>query len=142
MPAASEVHVGESTADLRKAWRRFECNPAAMEEVEFGPDQIRVAPGTAEAWRALAGVFEAHGYDVRVDDTDSYCCREVKGGTGRSLHSFGIALDVNWNSNPFKLTPDGRPIRFSQEPSRAARIEDVKRGRADTDMTPDLIADV
>ena len=134
--------MSQSTSQQRQAWKDFECNEHAMTEIGFGPDRIRVAPPTAEAWRALAAVFKAHRYQIRVEDTDSYNCREIKGGGGRSLHSFGIALDVNWHTNPFKLTPDDRAVKFSTKATQTERGNDVKLGDADTDMTPDLIADV
>lgn len=134
--------MAQSTTQLRAAWRDFECNPTAMIVIDFGPDRIRVVPEGAEAFRALAAVLQAHHYDIKVDDTDSYCCRAIKGGTGKSLHSYGIAVDVNATTNPFILTPDNRDIRFSDKPTQRERAQDVKLGRADTDMTPEMIADV
>jgi hypothetical protein len=134
--------MAQTTTQQRQAWKEFECNPDAMTFVSFGPDRIRVAPHTEAAWQALASVFEAHSYNIRIDDTDSYNCRAIKGGTGRSLHSFGIALDVNWNTNPFKETPDNREVRYSSKVTQAERAQDVKLGIADTDMTPDMIRDI
>jgi hypothetical protein len=110
--------------------------------VPFGPDKIRVAPPTAEAWDALAGVLLHHRYHIRTVDTDSYNCREITGGTGRSLHSFGVALDVNWTTNPFIDHPGNRKVRFSDKPTQDERAGDVRFGRADTDMTPEMIRDV
>jgi len=130
-----------STSQLRKAWARYECREGDMVEIPFGPDRIRVAPPTVEAWKALAAVLLGHGYDIRTSDTDSYNCRTITGGTGKSLHSYGIALDINWTTNPFKTTKPKRKPLFSDKPTQAARAEDVKRARADTDMTPQMIAD-
>ncbi len=134
--------MAQSTTQLREAWKRYECKPDAMTVIDFGPDRIRVAPPAADAFRALASVMMAHGYQIRVDDTDSYNCRAIKGGSGRSLHSYGIALDVNWETNPFKETPNNRAVRFSDKPTQQERAQDVKLGVADTDMTPDMINDV
>src|SRR5262249_53630731 len=125
-----------------KEWKQYECNPNAMTVIGFGPRQIRVAPPAADAFQALASVLLSHGYDIRVGDTDSYNCRAIKGGTGRSLHSYGIAVDVNWDTNPFKMTSDNRAVKFSDKTTKEARGEDVKLGHADTDMTPDMIDDV
>lgn len=113
-----------------------------MITVNFGPDRIKVAPITQDAWQALASVLAAHSYDIRTTDTDSYNCRAITGGTGRSLHSFGIALDINWTTNPFIKTPDKRKVRFSDQPTQAERAQDVKRHLADTDMTEAMIVDV
>src|SRR5262245_866039 len=123
--------MAKTTAQQREAWKEFECDPDRMMVIDFGPDRIRVAPPTADAWRALAMVLQAHDYRIRVDDTDSYNCRPIKGGTGRSLHSYGIALDVNWDTNPFKETPDEREVRFSSKPTQSERAQDVKLGIAD-----------
>src|SRR5215470_2018888 len=134
--------MGQTTAQQRELWKQFECNQDAMTVIDFGPDRVRVAPPAVDAFRALASVLLAHGYQIRVDDTDSYNCRAIKGGTGKSLHSYGIALDINWNTNPFKETPDDRTVRFSTKSAQSERAQDVKVGVADTDMTPDMIEDV
>lgn len=134
--------MSESTSQQRISWRAYECEQRAMERIPFGPDQILVAPPTVDAWRALAAVFAAHRYDIRIEDTDSYNCRPIKGGTGKSLHSYGIALDVNWETNPYKTTPGGRQVKFSTKATQAERANDVKRDVADTDMTRELIDDV
>ena len=93
--------MGESTKRLRKLWKKYECKERRMVLIPFGPDRIRVAPPTAPAWEALAGVLRHHGYRIRSVDTDSYNCRNIKGTNNKSLHSFGIALDVNWRTNPW-----------------------------------------
>ena len=130
-----------STPELRELWSAFECNEARMATIDFGPDRIRVAPPTAEGWRALAAVLAHHGYVIRREDTDSYNCRTITGGAGRSLHSFGIALDINWKTNPWRDHDGTRPPRFSDKPTQEARALDVKHVLADTDMTREMIAD-
>jgi hypothetical protein len=110
--------------------------------VPFGPDRIRVAPPTASAWQALASVMMHHRYEIRAIDTDSYNYRAITGGTGKSLHSYGIALDVNWKTNPYKDHAGNRAVRFSTQATQALRAQDVRLGVADTDMTPAMIADV
>jgi len=131
-----------SNTKLRKAWQAYECKRERMREIAFGEDRILVAPPTVEAWQALYSVLEHHGYHVRVDDTDSYNCRAIKGKTVKSLHSYGIALDVNWHTNPWRDHPGTRPVKYSDKTTQDARGSDVKHGRADTDMTPEMIADV
>lgn len=113
-----------------------------MEFVPFCGDRIRVAPGTEDAWAALASVLTHHGYLVRTGDTDSYNCRTITGGSEKSLHSYGIALDVNWTTNPYKDHSGERPVVFSGAATQDARAQDVKRSLADTDMTLAMIEDV
>lgn len=131
--------MGKSTTELRKLWKEFECAPEKMVRVPFGPDVIRVAPPTADAWKALAAVLGAHNYLIRIADSDSYNCRTITGGTGKSLHSYGIALDVNWTTNPYKDHSGSRPVLFSTKQTQEARAVDVKQHLADTDMTPDMV---
>jgi len=134
--------MSKTTEELRQAWRQFECAEALMVVIPFGPDRIRVAPPTSEAWDALAAVMLHHGYHIRTEDTDSYNCRAITGGSGRSLHSFGIALDVNWQTNPFIDHEGERTVRFSSKATQDERALDVRFHLADTDMTPEMIADV
>jgi len=130
-----------SVPELRRAWRAFECAPSRLVKIPFGPDEIRVAPPSVEAWQALWKVVDANGYSVRTGDTDSYSCRENASGTGRSLHSFGIALDINWDTNPWIDHPCVRPVRFSGKSSQPQRAREVP-AISDTDMTAAMIADV
>jgi Putative peptidoglycan binding domain/D-alanyl-D-alanine carboxypeptidase len=132
----------ESTSEQRRNWAAYECQRGKMASIPFGPDTILVAPPTVDAWHALVNVLQANDYLIRTPDTDSYNCREIKGGGGRSLHSYGIALDVNWDTNPYKTTPDHRSVVFSNKATQRDRAEDVRLGRADTDMTPGMINDV
>jgi hypothetical protein len=139
---AKERPMARSTQELRTLWREYECAESRMVIVPFGPDRIRVAPPTAPAWAALATVLDHHDYAIRTTDTDSFNCRPNKSGGGKSLHAFGIALDVNWTTNPYRDHQGERAVRWSDKPVQLARSEDVRIGRADTDFTPALIADV
>jgi hypothetical protein len=134
--------MAQSTAALRNLWKHCECNAGGMTTISFGPDKIKVAPETVDAWRALEAVIIGHGYQIRTQDTDSYNCRAITGGAGRSLHSYGIALDVNWTTNPYIDHQGNRAVKFSSKPTQAARALDVKRALADTDMTATMIIDV
>ena len=131
-----------TTADLRRLWRAYECNEAEMVSIPFGPDRIRVAKPAASAFAALADIMIRHRYAVRPADTDSYNCRAITGGKLKSLHAYGIALDVNWATNPYTDHAGTRGPRFSPKPTQAARALDVKAGIADTDMTETLIAEI
>ena len=127
---------------LRQAWADYEGAEEQMTLIPFGPDKIRVAPPTCAAWEALARVLDAHEYAIRGAETDSYNDRSVKGGAEKSLHAYGIALDLNWTTNPYRDHPGERPIRFSQRDTQDARAEEVRLGKADTDMTQAMIDDV
>lgn len=131
--------MASPTEAMRKAWAEYGCRADRMQRIAFGPDSILVAPPTVDAWRALARVLEVFGYDIRIDDTDSYNCREIKGGGGKSLHSYGIALDINWTTNPYRDHAGERDPVFSPAATQAERAQDVRLGKADTDMTRRMI---
>jgi hypothetical protein len=66
-----------------------------------GDGRITVARVAADAFRALNACLVAHRYATRRADTGAYNCRKITGGSGLSLHSFGIAVDLNWQTNPY-----------------------------------------
>jgi hypothetical protein len=87
------------------------CGDADMTTREFGPQRIRlhVARAANEAVEALFDVFAAHGYVVRQKVTGAYNCRKITGGRTLSSHAYAIAIDVNWDTNPYvkgKLVTD------------------------------------
>lgn len=131
-----------NNAQLRRLWRDFECDETRLVRIPFGPDSIRVAAPAAEAFQRLAEIILRHGYEIRPVDTDSYNCRTITGGKLKSLHAYGIALDINWRTNPYRDHPGTRPPRFSPKPTQAERAADVAAGHADTDMTPAMIAEI
>lgn len=91
-----------TTAQLRTAWAPA-CDPSVLRTVELVQGVRVQCRGSVEtAVKALGRVLEAHRYPVRAGDTGGYNCRRITNGHGHSLHAFGIALDINWNTNPFR----------------------------------------
>lgn len=134
--------MAKSTSELRRLWRDYECNEGRMVRIPFGPDAIRVAAPAVAAFTALAAILMRHGYTIRPADTDSYVCRTITGGKLKSLHAYGIAVDVNWQTNPYRDHAGTRPPVFSNRPTQEERAADVRAGRADTDMTPAMVAEI
>ena len=131
-----------TNAQLRHLWRDYECNETRLVRIPFGRDSIRVAAPAAAAFQCLAAIILRHRYDIRPADTDSYNCRTITGGKLKSLHAYGIALDINWQTNPYRDHPGTRPPRFSRKPTQPERAADVAAGHADTDMTAAMIAEI
>lgn len=131
-----------SESAQRQAWRAYDGADEAMTEISFGPARIKVARPTVAAWNALEAVLNAHDYAIRDGDTYGYYPRNVEGTTARSLHAFGIAIDVNAETNPIKKTPSRRKVWFSEKRTQLERGQDVRLNAADTDMTPEMIDDV
>jgi len=113
-----------------------------MTDISFGPATIKVARPTVDAWHALETVMVFHNYTIRPENTFGFNARNIADSTTRSLHAFGIAIDVNANTNPVRKTPEGRHVWFSSKASQAERAHDVLINAADTDMTPAMIDDV
>ncbi|HEV2147450.1 MAG TPA: M15 family metallopeptidase [Longimicrobiaceae bacterium] len=109
--------MARSTSALRQLWAPPCSGPFVTRMIVPGV-RVTVHQLAWEAVQALGSVLQAHRYPVRAGDTGAYNCRTITGGTGYSLHAYGIAVDVNWNSNPFR------------------------RDRLVTDMPPQMIADV
>lgn len=96
-----------TTSDLRRMW-----DPACEREMTtlllHSGARVTIAAVTADAFRAVDVVMQAHGYAPRTADTGGFNCRRITGGTGYSLHAYGVAVDYNWNSNPYRS--DGKLI--------------------------------
>lgn len=91
-----------TTPQLRTAWVPA-CDPSVLATVELVQGvRVQCRRSVATAVQALGRVLEAHNYPARAGDTGGYNCRQITGGTGHSLHAFGIAIDINWNTNPFR----------------------------------------
>jgi hypothetical protein len=90
-----------TTPQLRRAWAPACDVPTRTIELVEGV-RIRCHEAAVSAMRALGRVLEAHGYAVRQADTGAYHCRRITGGRGYSLHAYGIAVDINWSTNPYR----------------------------------------
>lgn len=72
---------------------------------------LRLARVTVDARIAeLVGLVmrecERRGYIFRAADTGAYNCRKIGGTNSWSNHAWALAIDVNWQTNPFT-----RPLR-------------------------------
>jgi peptidoglycan hydrolase-like protein with peptidoglycan-binding domain len=91
-----------TTPQLRVAWSPA-CDRTKLTVTELVQGvRVQCHRDIVTAVHALGRVLEAHGYHVRAGDTGGYNCRQITAGSGHSLHAFGIALDINWNTNPFR----------------------------------------
>ncbi|SNY78034.1 D-alanyl-D-alanine carboxypeptidase [Nocardia amikacinitolerans] len=133
-----------TTQELRTAWRDYACAEERMVPLRlFGRWETLVNPATVKAWRALEQALVATGYNVHRAWV--YNCRNIAGQTTRSLHAYGLAIDIDHTApgcNVNRATPDKRLVRFSAETTKEGRCRDVAEGRADTSFTPDQVAAV
>lgn len=106
-----------TTSQLRSVWGP-PCNVRlARYAFRAGAGVVSVDARIIPAVQALDATMLAHRYTTRAADTGAYVCRQITGGTGYSLHAYGIAIDINWSTNPYsaanRLITDMPPAMVS-----------------------------
>ena len=91
------------TSALRTAWAPA-CTGPFVTKTLNGGGRVSVRPSIVGAVDALNRVLTKYGYKTRRGDTGAFNCRRITNGSGYSLHAYGIALDINWSSNPYSRT--------------------------------------
>ena len=89
-----------STAELRILWAPACTAPFARLNLH-GSGVVTVDVLIVDALKALNRVLVDWDYRTRRADTGAYNCRQITGGTNYSLHAYGIAVDLNWSTNPY-----------------------------------------
>lgn len=93
-----------STQQMREAWAP-PCRAADMIQRPLVPGVwITCERRASEAFAALGYVLQWSGYHIRSgpEDTGCYNPRPITGGDAYSLHAYGIALDANATTNPYR----------------------------------------
>lgn len=100
-----------STSTKRLWWAGEECQKQRrFPSVFILSRSTPVHPWTVEAWKAFHEVLARHGFEsVTAQGAWAYNCRLITGGSGYSLHAYGIACDVDPELNPYI----GRMVPFS-----------------------------
>lgn len=90
----------------------------------IGAGKIQCHRNVIRVFRAVGRIMRKYEYAVRSDVTGCYNCRPITGGTAPSAHAQGVALDVNWDTNPYRLD------KLVTDMPRAM-IEDIEALRTD-----------
>lgn len=91
-----------STTELRRIWGPACASSGQLTRFTlYNGVKLTIRRECEGAVRALDGVLRAHGYQPRQADTAAMNCRKITGGSGLSLHSFGVAIDINWQTNGY-----------------------------------------
>lgn len=91
------------------AWRKEVwgngCDESAIISANWilGAGKIQCHKNSIRVWRAVGRIMWRHRYVIRNGVTGCYNCRPITGGTAPSAHAQGVALDVNWDTNPYRL---------------------------------------
>jgi len=95
-----------TTAQIRRLWDP----PCDFEKrnltLHSGATLHGLNLAVVEAFQALDGVMRTFSYVPRANssgawETGAYNCRRITGGSGFSLHAYGIAADINARTNPY-----------------------------------------
>jgi len=65
-----------------------------------GGVRFTVHRGIAPLVKALAEATIRQGYSLRPAECGGYNCRRIRGSDSWSNHAWGLAVDLNWSSNP------------------------------------------
>lgn len=99
MSPASSASRGSNVWRL-EAWGEACKLSHVTEPIYLNGPRCTIRREILEAFRLLGAVFVAHGYVVRR--IGAYNCRKITGGTIMSAHAWGIAVDVNDDTNPYR----------------------------------------
>lgn len=91
----------ESSAGMRTAWADWLCARGAGEfaDVQFFGRGVGGVPAPAvDAFKALEAALKASGYQPRRSWSNK--CRKIANSERYSLHSYGIAIDIDAIENP------------------------------------------
>lgn len=58
----------------------------------------------------LCDATERRGFRLKPGQCGGYNCRAISGTSSPSNHSWGLAVDINWNDNPYTTNPRLRTI--------------------------------
>jgi hypothetical protein len=120
-----------TTGTLRTLWRDWMCRRGSgtFVDVEFFGRKIGGVPAPAvDAYRALELALRSAGY--RPDSRWAYNCRLIADTGQPSLHSAGIAVDIDPDENPYshgdpfsgKIGPDHVAAALGIRNSAGARV--------------------
>jgi hypothetical protein len=105
--AATPTHALR-TSELRNVWGP-RCGGFKRQTLTL-PCRVRlnqVDVRAAQAFYEIGRIMAKHNYFPPQASTGAYNCRQIKGGggSGYSLHAYGIAADFSWHKNPLTRNP-------------------------------------
>lgn len=122
------------TSTLRRWWADWACDTSKMERVSFpGVERtwdLMVADASVLAWEVFARIMVENSYLFRETAGGTYKCRTIGSSSKMSLHSYGLALDLNPRHNP-----QGYPVVHNYPQTFIDDIEALKTNNAKSVFT-------
>jgi len=103
---AAAVVADLTTSQLRTAWSPA-CDTSKFVVVTLPAGngaKVTIDSRGASYFRRVHDIMYAWNWDPPQGTTGAYNCRQITGGTGYSLHAYGIAGDYDWDNNPYGST--------------------------------------
>jgi peptidoglycan hydrolase-like protein with peptidoglycan-binding domain len=97
-----ESGLEATSSTLRSLWSEWMCRKGSgrFADISFYGKKIGGVPApAADAYRALEAALKSSGYVPT--SRWAYNCRKIAGSNSYSLHSAGIAIDIDPKENPF-----------------------------------------
>lgn len=110
-----------TTTSQIRSWWGTACTGDRTKVALYGNGVVSVRDEIVDATHALSRCLEHYRYQSRAADTGAYNCRQITGGTGYSLHAYGIAIDINWLTNPY-----GPTLKTDMPPAMVAAIKAIR----------------
>lgn len=79
------------------------CQESKMATARGGGVAVQVRREVVPLVGALLDATKALGYDPIAAQCGGFACRSIRGSSTASNHSWGLAVDLNWNRNPMGL---------------------------------------
>lgn len=89
-----------NTQELRVVWAPA-CRPQLKRFILHSGAPVSIDYRTEESFKALDSIMRLYNYIPRAGETWGYNCRKITGGSGYSLHAYGITIDYNSLANPY-----------------------------------------
>lgn len=115
-----------STQQRRDWWKGYRCDPGDMTRVALPcPNnqivKVLVADPAIGIFTAISQIMGSEPYLFRESSGGTYNCRNIGDSGLPSLHSYGIALDLNPSKNPHRY-----PLKTDMPPTFIKRMEGIK----------------
>lgn len=79
------------------------CQGGKMSTARGGGVAVQVRTEVAPMVGVLLAATQDLGYTLHADQCGGFACRPIRGSSTPSNHSWGLAVDLNWNRNPMGL---------------------------------------
>lgn len=98
-PDSGTPLLARATPEWGSGWPNCQGNQQAT--AHGGGVRVTCRHEIAELVGLLLEATVQGGYHIRQADTGAFNCRPIGGTSTASNHSWGLAIDINWNTNGF-----------------------------------------